>query len=107
MNKISLKQLSQEAVEAVAARFRALSEVSRLNIIQALQNGEKSVTDLVDITGLSQPNVSRHLSVLVIAGLIGRRKDGQNVLYSIIDDHLAELCSTICKSVSAHSSKRK
>ncbi|MCC6220725.1 MAG: winged helix-turn-helix transcriptional regulator, partial [Deltaproteobacteria bacterium] len=59
-------------MEALAARFRALGETSRLSIIQALQDGEKCVSELVLLTGLSQPNVSRHLNVLQTAGLIGR-----------------------------------
>lgn len=100
MSKNALKSLPDRAIEAVAARFRALGEVSRLSIIQALQNGEKNVTELVSITGLSQPNVSRHLTVLVTVGLIGRRKAGLNVLYKVVDNHLAEICSIVCKSVS-------
>ena len=100
MTQNALKNLPPEFVEAVAERFRALGEVSRLAIVQALQSGEKNVTELVEITGLSQPNVSRHLSVLVIAGLVGRRKEGLNVLYRVVDQHLAEICAIVCKSVS-------
>ncbi len=100
MSRNALKSLPDEALEAVAARFRALGEVSRLYIIQALQSGEKNVTDLVSITGLSQPNVSRHLTVLVTVGLVGRRKEGLNVLYRVIDKHLADICAIVCKSVS-------
>lgn len=99
MKKESLKSVSDETIEAVAGRFRALGEVSRLRLIQALQSGEKSVTDLVERTGLSQPNASRHLAVLVTAGLIGRRKDGLNVLYRVIDENLSEICEIVCKSV--------
>ena len=101
MSRNALKKLPAETIEAVAERFRALGEVSRLNIIQALQSGEKSVGDLVRITALSQPNVSRHLSVLATAGLVGRRKDGLNVLYRVVDEHLAEICAIVCKSVTA------
>lgn len=103
MTKHTLKHMPAEAIEEVAVRFRALGEVSRLCIIQALQSGETNVTDLVARTGLSQPNVSRHLSVLVAAGLVGRRKDGLNVLYRVVDEHLAEICAIVCKSVSASS----
>ena len=106
MGKTSLKSMSFEAIDAVAMRFRALSEVSRLYIVQALQSGEKNVSDLVELTGLSQPNVSRHLSILVTSGLIGKRKEGLNVVYKIIDEHLEDLCAIVCKSVSAHSTKK-
>ena len=103
MAKNPLKSLSAETMESVASRFRALGEVSRLQLIQALHSGEKNVTDLVELTGLSQPNVSRHLAVLVTTGLIGRRKDGLNVLYRIVDESLAEICTIVCKSVSTQS----
>lgn len=103
MTKAPLKSLSAEARESVAARFRALGEVSRLQLVQALQSGEKNVTDLVELTGLSQPNVSRHLAVLVTTGLVGRRKDGLNVLYRIVDESLADICTIVCKSVSGQS----
>lgn len=103
----SMKNLSTESIEHVALRFRALGEVSRLRIIQALHSGEMNVTRVVDLTGLSQPNVSRHLTILVTAGLIGRRKDGLNVLYRIIDENLAEICAIVCRSVSSRRRSRQ
>lgn len=103
MTKNPLKGVSDADLETIAWRFRALGEVSRLHLVRALQSGEKNVTDLVEITGLSQPNVSRHLAVLVAAGLLGRRKDGLNVLYKIVDESLAEICAIVCKSVSKQS----
>ena len=106
MTKNPLKGVSAADLETIASRFRALGEVSRLHIVRALQSGEKNVTDLVEITGLSQPNVSRHLAVLVAAGLLGRRKDGLNVLYRIIDESLADICALVCKSVANQSRTR-
>ena len=103
MNKVALKNISTDTMETVAERFRALGEVSRLQILQALQSGEKNVSDLVNITGLSQPNVSRHLGVLVTSGLIARRKDGLNVIYKVADESLAEICDIVCKSVTSQS----
>jgi ArsR family transcriptional regulator len=99
MANSSLKKASDQALELVARRFRALSEPSRLKLIRALQSGGKNVSELVDLTGLSQPNVSRHLQLLLSAGLIGRKKDGLTVVYRIIDTSLAELCAIVCKSV--------
>ena len=106
MTKNPLQSISIEHMESVAARFRALGEVSRLQLIRALHNGEKNVTDLVELTGLSQPNVSRHLAVLVATGLIGRRKDGLNVMYRVIDTSLTDICTIVCKSVSSPSRAR-
>ena len=94
------KKLPAKALEAVALRFRALGEPSRLRIIQALQVGEMNVTELVKATGLTQPNVSRHLSILATAGLIARRKEGLNVMYSILDANLNQICLIVCRSVS-------
>ncbi len=99
MSKASLKNLSANDLEVIALRFRALGEPSRLNLLRSLQEKERYVTELVEITGLSQPNVSRHLALLVSAGLVGRRKDGVNVAYRVIDKSVAELCEIVCRSV--------
>lgn len=74
-----------DALELIATRFRALSEVARLKLIIALKAGEKSVTELVDETALSQANTSRHLQHLTSVGILSRRKEGLQVLYSIAD----------------------
>lgn len=97
--KQALKQITPDIMEAVAHRFRALGEPSRLQLLQTLQGGELTVSDIVDSTGLSQPNVSRHLSILVTAGLVGRRKDGLHAYYRIIDKSISEICSIVCHSL--------
>lgn len=99
MSKSPLKSLSVDVIELVAARFRVLGEASRLQLLRVLQEGERNVTELVDKTGLSQPNVSRHLAVLVSAGLVGRRKQGLQVRYRVVDKHLAEICAIVCRNV--------
>lgn len=99
MPKHPLKKLPPEVFESIALRFRALSELSRLKIVEALQSGEKNVTELVELTELSQSNVSRHLNILVSAGLVSRKKDGLNMLYRISDSTLLDLCALMCRSV--------
>ena len=99
MGKTALKKLSAEHLESLAARFSALGEVSRLRIVAALQSGEKNVGELVELSGLSQPNVSRHLQVLTQVGLVGKRKQGLNVVYRIVDECLSQVCSLVCRSV--------
>ncbi len=74
---------SKEAVESIARVFTALGEPMRLRLLDALSTGERSVNELVVATGTSQPNVSKHLSVLVNAGLVRRRKDGAKVCCSV------------------------
>lgn len=100
MAKNNLARLTESDFNVIAIRFKALSEPSRLKIIAALQAGEKSVNDLAETTGLSQSNVSRHLTLLVASALLGRRKERNNVFYRIVDKSLTDLCSLICRSIS-------
>ncbi|MEI6351395.1 MAG: metalloregulator ArsR/SmtB family transcription factor [Verrucomicrobiota bacterium] len=93
------KKLSDAAVELIAGRFRALSEPTRLKLLMALEDGEKNVTELVNLTGATQTNVSRQLSVLTTAGLLSRRKSGLSVLYRIADPGIFDLCGHVCKSL--------
>ncbi|MBL7661866.1 winged helix-turn-helix transcriptional regulator [bacterium] len=99
MRKNPIRHLKVDDLEKVALRFRCLGEVSRLRIVQSLMGGEKNVTEIVTFTGLSQPNVSRHLTQLVTSQLIAKRKSRQNVIYSIRDRSLAAICSIVCQSV--------
>lgn len=97
--KTSGIKLSDQALELIAARFRVLSEASRLRLLAALEGGERNVSELVEVTGLTQANVSRHLSVLTDAGILARRKEGLNVFYGIADPTIFELCEHVCGSL--------
>lgn len=97
--KLSANDLSDHALELIARRFRALSELSRLKLIIALEDGEKNVTRLVEETGLTQANVSRHLQTLIEAGILARRKEGLSVIYSIADPSIFDLCQQVCGGV--------
>jgi ArsR family transcriptional regulator len=88
--------LTWEALELVAARFRAMGEPLRLRILQQLENGEQNVSALAEGVGATQPNVSKHLRVLQEAGLLKRRQQGNSVYYSIADAMVLELCDMIC-----------
>jgi ArsR family transcriptional regulator len=90
------KFLPLGALELVAARFRMLAEPMRLRLLNELRDGEKTVTTLVEATGAGQANVSKHLSLLADAGMVGRRKEGLNVYYFIVDESLFELCDLVC-----------
>lgn len=91
--------LSADAVELVAARFRTLGEPIRIQLLQALQRGERNVTDLVSAVGSTQSNVSKHLRILQDAGLVGRRQEGNSVYYSIADPTVFALCDAACNSI--------
>ncbi|HTY55105.1 MAG TPA: metalloregulator ArsR/SmtB family transcription factor [Candidatus Binataceae bacterium] len=88
--------MTWEALELVAARFRAMGEPLRLRILQQLEHGESSVSALADKVGSTQPNVSKHLKILQDAGLLKRRQQGNSALYSIADPMVFELCELIC-----------
>lgn len=92
---------SPEALELVAARFKMLAEPMRLRLLHALHDGELSVTQLVEATAATQANVSKHLGLMVDAGLLRRRKDGLNVFYSITDPIVFELCDLVCSRLQA------
>jgi DNA-binding transcriptional ArsR family regulator len=97
--KAKLQGMTPDALEFIASRFRVLSEASRLKLILALEEGEKNVTGLVETTGLTQANVSRHLQTLTGAGILGRRREGPNVIYYIADESIFELCDHVCSSL--------
>ncbi len=93
------QRLPPEALELIAARFRVLGEPMRLRLLIALEPGERNVSDLVAATGATQANVSRHLQTLADAGIVGRRKEGLNVFYRIIDPGIFDLCEGVCGSL--------
>lgn len=90
--------LNESMTEVVARRFRALGEPMRLRILQALEDGEKPVSDIVGILEASQPNISKHLKALCQEGLVNRRREGLNICYSIADPMVFKLCALICQS---------
>ena len=88
--------MSPELMDLVAARFRALGEPARLQILHALRGGEVSVNDLVDVTGLGQANVSKHLQILHSLGFVARRKEGLFVYYRLADKDVFRMCDIMC-----------
>ncbi len=93
------RTLSEDALLLVARRFAILGEPMRLRLLQTLMPGEKSVGALVEATGGTQANVSRHLQTLAEAGLVSRRKEGLQVFYAIADPSIFELCTLVCGSL--------
>ena len=89
--------LTEAMTEVVARRFRALGEPMRLRILQALEDGEKPVSGIVEILEASQPNISKHLKALCQEGLVNRRREGLNICYSIADPMVFKLCDLICR----------
>ena len=92
--------LSPAALGMMAEFFKVLSEVSRLQIVCALKSGAKNVTEIIEITGLGQANVSKHLKMLSQAGVVSRRQEGVCVYYQIANPFLFELCDLVCNALS-------
>ncbi len=94
-------KLPGQMLELVARRFRCLGEPFRLRILQSLSITEKTVTELVQDLDANQPNVSKHLNILLEGGLVERKKQGTSSLYSIADPMIFTLCDLVCRSVVA------
>lgn len=90
------EELSEEALEMIASRFRLLSDPMRLKILHTLGDVEMNVTDLVSATGAGQANISKHLGILLNAGIVSRRKEGLNAIYRVSDETIFELCEVVC-----------
>ena len=76
---------------AALAVLDVIAEPTRRRILDAVRDGECSVSDLVEAVGMHQPGVSRHLKVLRDAGLVEVRPDGQRRLYRLNPEPLREL----------------
>jgi len=97
--KAKHQPMSARGIQLVAERFKVLSEPARLTLLMALEAGEHNVTSLVSSTRLSQANVSKHLAILMNAGMIDRRKEGVSAFYFIADPQIFELCELMCHRV--------
>lgn len=91
--------LPEKVVELIAYRFRVIGEPTRIRLLEHLREGETTVQELVEVTGGTQQNVSKHLSVLLQAGIVGRRKDGVFAYYRIADATVFDVCELVCGSL--------
>lgn len=89
-------ELSDEALEMIAGRFRLLAEPMRLRLLNTLSDKEMSVSELVAATGANQANVSKHLGTLLDAGIVSRRKDGLSAFYRVSDQSIFDICDVVC-----------
>lgn len=94
-----MEALPPEALSQVAAYFQALSEPTRLQILNLLRSGERNVGEIAQACGYSSANISRHLSLLMQHGLVARESRGTAVYYRIADDSVYALCDLVCGSI--------
>jgi DNA-binding transcriptional ArsR family regulator len=90
------RKMSPAQLEAVGRLFAVLSEPSRLLLLQALQGGPLTVTQLVEVCAMKQANVSKHLGVLHDHRLVKRHREGISIRYEIADPMIFALCNLVC-----------
>jgi DNA-binding transcriptional ArsR family regulator len=88
--------MSTAKLEAVSRLFAVLSEPSRLVLLQVLHDGPRTVTELVEATGMKQANVSKHLGLLHDHKLVARQREGISIRYEIADPMIFALCNLVC-----------
>jgi ArsR family transcriptional regulator len=98
--------LTPGVLDLVAERFKALSEPARLSILNALREGERTVTELMEVTGLGQANVSKHLRMLHTLGFVERRKEGLHVHYRLQGEDVFQLCDIMCGRLASEAEAR-
>ena len=93
-------QVDAERVFVSAAElFGVLATPLRLRIINAICDQEKSVGDIMEAVNSTQPNVSQHLKVLYQAGIVAKRRVGNQVYYRVQSEKAVQLCRTVCTQI--------
>lgn len=87
--------IMQERAAAVSSLVKLLASESRLLLLCQLVDGERSVGDLAERTGLRGPAVSQHLALLRSHRVVRQRRDGQTIFYSIGREDILELMQTL------------
>ena len=77
--------------------FKALADPTRLKILECIKDGEKCICEVIPYTGKSQPNVSQHLKVLKIAGLVDERRDGTRILLKASNKKIFDVIDSVKK----------
>lgn len=90
---------SDEVFELAAEIFRVMSAPMRLKIISSLCNGEKNVSELLAEIDTTQPNMSQHLNTLYQSGVLGKRREGVQIYYRIVNDRVVTLCRAVCTQI--------
>lgn len=91
-----MKGLDRAALEQVGEYFKSLAEPTRLQLLNALRNGEMTVSELAEQAESTPANVSKHLSLLAMTGFVERRVQGTSAYYRITDPDIYALCDLVC-----------
>ena len=96
-------QDAERVFERAAELFGLLSSPLRLRIVSELCRGELNVGQLLERIDTTQPNMSQHLNTLYQAGVIGKRREGVQIFYRIINDRVVTLCRAVCTQIAIES----
>ncbi len=87
---------AEEELYRLQAEFcKGMAHPKRIHILRTLKSGEKTVNEIVKVTGISQANASQHLSLLRQLGLLQTRRVGSNIYYSVSDHRIVEACDLV------------
>lgn len=91
----------EQVFQKVAEYFGLLADPTRLRILSCLCGEEKAVNEVVQMVGLTQANISRHLNILYRAGVVERRREGSSVFYRVVDPNFVDICRTVSITVAS------
>ena len=91
----AVARIEQERIERAAAVLKTVAHPVRLRIVELLEHGEKSVTELKELLGVTQPLTSQHLSQMRMRGVLASRRDGAQVHYSIANPDVVKVIHCI------------
>jgi DNA-binding transcriptional ArsR family regulator len=97
-----MSQFPPAILDMIAEFFKVLSETSRLQILCSLKSGTKNVSEIIEITGLGQANVSKHLKMLSQSGIVERSQQGVQVYYTISNPLIFTICDLVCNSLASN-----
>ena len=89
--------------DLAAETFRVMSAPMRLKIINCLCTEEKNVGQLLEEIDTTQPNMSQHLNTLFKSKILGRRREGVQIYYRIINERVVTLCRAVCTQIAIDS----
>lgn len=94
--------------EMQAEICKTLTNPKRIEILSALKDGEKTVTELVEILGVAKANVSQHLAVMRHKGILTTRRVGVNIYYRVSNQKVIDACSLMKEVLfEQHAAKKK
>ncbi len=100
MNASDLSELKANAA-SMAGRLKLMSHPERLLMLCRMDEGEVSVSELIELTGLSQSSVSQHLAMLREEGVVSIRAEAQTRFYSLIDPVVRGVIHALCEICAA------